>query len=141
MNQVNSKNGVKWYGAGWLALALMLSGCGEPAQDSQSSPAPGADQVSSPEQANGLEQANTPEQDVPESTGQPEAAAEASSNEKADDNQVGGDSDEHGCKASAGYSWCESTQQCERPWELAEKVGFENTAEAFEEYCEAPSEQ
>ncbi|VVB98433.1 Uncharacterised protein [uncultured archaeon] len=30
---------------------------------------------------------------------------------------VGNDSDAHGCKASAGYSWCESTQKCIRVWE------------------------
>ncbi|NTV44673.1 MAG: META domain-containing protein [Candidatus Yonathbacteria bacterium] len=32
---------------------------------------------------------------------------------------VGGDSDEHGCKASAGYSWCEVKNKCLRPWEEA----------------------
>ena len=30
---------------------------------------------------------------------------------------VGGDTDEHGCKASAGYVWCESLQECIKPWE------------------------
>jgi hypothetical protein len=30
---------------------------------------------------------------------------------------VGNDSDAHGCKASAGYSWCEAKQKCLRPWE------------------------
>lgn len=30
---------------------------------------------------------------------------------------VGGDEDEHGCKASAGYSWCEAKQKCLRMWE------------------------
>ncbi|MBN1170496.1 hypothetical protein JXA56_05725 [Candidatus Micrarchaeota archaeon] len=30
---------------------------------------------------------------------------------------VGGDEDEHGCKPSAGYSWCEERQKCLRPWE------------------------
>lgn len=30
---------------------------------------------------------------------------------------LGGDSDEHGCKASAGYIWCEKLQKCIRPWE------------------------
>lgn len=30
---------------------------------------------------------------------------------------VGGDSDEHGCKASAGYSWDATMKQCVRPWE------------------------
>ena len=32
-------------------------------------------------------------------------------------NIVGGDSDIHGCKASAGYSWCEVKNKCLRPWE------------------------
>jgi putative hemolysin len=30
---------------------------------------------------------------------------------------VGNDSDIHGCKGSAGYSWCESLQKCIRVWE------------------------
>ncbi len=30
---------------------------------------------------------------------------------------LGNDSDEHGCKASAGYSWCEPLKKCIRPWE------------------------
>ena len=30
---------------------------------------------------------------------------------------VGNDSDIHGCKASAGYSWCEAKQKCIRIWE------------------------
>lgn len=30
---------------------------------------------------------------------------------------VGDDSDEHGCKGSAGYSWCETKQKCLRIWE------------------------
>lgn len=50
---------------------------------------------------------------------------------------VGGDADEHGCRASAGYIWCEKTGQCERPWELAQSQGFENTREAFTAFCEA----
>merc|ERR1712154_85907 len=29
---------------------------------------------------------------------------------------TGSDADEHGCIASAGYSWCVSTNQCYRPW-------------------------
>merc|ERR1711924_472405 len=31
------------------------------------------------------------------------------------DQIVGDDTDENGCKASAGYSWCESSSSCERP--------------------------
>jgi hypothetical protein len=30
---------------------------------------------------------------------------------------VGGDSDIHGCKASAGYSWCAVKNKCLRVWE------------------------
>jgi hypothetical protein len=30
---------------------------------------------------------------------------------------VGGDKDEHGCIGSAGYIWCESLDECIRPWE------------------------
>jgi hypothetical protein len=30
---------------------------------------------------------------------------------------VGGDRDAYGCIPSAGYSWCEITQKCYRPWE------------------------
>jgi len=51
---------------------------------------------------------------------------------------VDNDCDAHTCISSAGYSWCEKTQQCERPWELAKKHGFENTAEAFATFCNNP---
>lgn len=51
-------------------------------------------------------------------------------------NVVGGDVDEHGCRGSAGYAWCEKTQQCERPWELASSEGFENSQDAFRAFCE-----
>ena len=49
---------------------------------------------------------------------------------------VGADRDEHGCIASAGYQWCERLKQCVRPWELAAEKGFENTAEAFQAFCQ-----
>lgn len=48
---------------------------------------------------------------------------------------VGGDRDAHGCIASAGYAWCERTQQCERPWELAKAHGIANSAQAYEQFC------
>jgi len=32
-------------------------------------------------------------------------------------NLVGNDSDSHGCKGSAGYSWCEEKKKCLRSWE------------------------
>lgn len=49
--------------------------------------------------------------------------------------KVGADRDAHGCIPSAGYSWCEKTQQCERPWELAKKEGFENSQEGYDTFC------
>jgi len=49
---------------------------------------------------------------------------------------VGNDVDQFGCKASAGYSWCATTNQCERSWVLAEEKQFENTAKAFANYCQ-----
>lgn len=45
---------------------------------------------------------------------------------------VGNDSDEHGCKASAGYSWCEIKQNCLRTWEEKCEMGtVETTKEAI----------
>ena len=49
---------------------------------------------------------------------------------------VGGDRDAHGCIGSAGYSWCQATNQCERPWELANQRQFELTPEAFDKFCQ-----
>lgn len=51
---------------------------------------------------------------------------------------VGGDRDAHGCIGSAGYQWCEHSQRCERPWELAQAQGLPNTAEAIDNYCAKP---
>ena len=47
----------------------------------------------------------------------------------------GSDRDAYGCIASAGYMWCERSNQCERPWELAKENGFESTEAEFEAYC------
>lgn len=47
--------------------------------------------------------------------------------EKPEEQLVGNDEDEHGCKASAGYSWCEAKQKCLRTWE--EKCEKEITEE------------
>jgi hypothetical protein len=33
------------------------------------------------------------------------------------DDQTGDDVDEHGCKPSAGYSWCDPEQKCYKQWE------------------------
>lgn len=52
---------------------------------------------------------------------------------------VGGDRDAYGCIGSAGYQWCEHTQRCERPWELAQAQGLANTAEAIDAYCATPA--
>lgn len=48
---------------------------------------------------------------------------------------VGADRDQHGCIPSAGYMWCASTQQCERPWELAKQHSFENSSQGFDDFC------
>lgn len=50
--------------------------------------------------------------------------------------QLGGDRDEHGCLPSAGYSWCERTQTCERSWELADAVNIPHTEAEVKAYCE-----
>jgi hypothetical protein len=42
---------------------------------------------------------------------------------------VGGDSDEHGCKASAGYTWDAIYVQCIRPWEKKTVFDFALTHE------------
>ncbi|HEL2978499.1 TPA: hypothetical protein UMB92_004256 [Stenotrophomonas maltophilia] len=66
------------------------------------------------------------------------ARAEASSASPATP-VVGGDRDAHGCIGSAGYQWCEHSQRCERPWELAQAQGLANTAEAIDAYCAKPA--
>jgi len=48
---------------------------------------------------------------------------------------VGNDSDSHGYKSSASYQWCSSTKQCERPWQLAKKEGFNNDKASFDSFC------
>ena len=48
----------------------------------------------------------------------------------------GSDRDAHGCIGSAGYKWCAKTNQCERPWELAQKENFKKSAEAFNSFCQ-----
>lgn len=53
--------------------------------------------------------------------------------------KVGGDRDAHGCIGSAGYQWCEHSQRCERPWELAQAQDLANTAEAINAYCAKPA--
>ncbi|MPV65275.1 hypothetical protein [Burkholderia sp. BE17] len=64
-----------------------------------------------------------------------QSSAPADSSAPAAPPMVGGDRDAHGCIGSAGYAWCEQTQQCERPWELAKKQGFANSALSYEQFC------
>ncbi|WP_193101757.1 hypothetical protein [Burkholderia sp. Z1] len=64
-----------------------------------------------------------------------QSSAPADSSAPAAPPMVGGDRDAHGCIGSAGYAWCEQTQQCERPWELAKQKGFANSAQAYEQFC------
>ncbi|RQS26748.1 hypothetical protein DIE03_22955 [Burkholderia sp. Bp8992] len=63
------------------------------------------------------------------------ASAPADTSAQAAPPMVGGDRDAHGCIGSAGYAWCERTQQCERPWELAKARGFANSAQGYEQFC------
>ena len=58
-----------------------------------------------------------------------------SSSEPAPPVVVGGDSDVHGCKASAGYTWCARENKCVRPWELARQKGFDPAGDGFKRYC------
>ena len=51
---------------------------------------------------------------------------------------LGSDRDAHGCIATAGYSWCAGTNQCERPSELAQARGFEQTKDGFNTFCRNP---
>ncbi|MCD9029978.1 hypothetical protein LDO26_17445 [Luteimonas sp. BDR2-5] len=94
------------------ALLLLAAACSSPSQ------APGA-----PDTA--VDAAATP--------------ADAPADAAADLPLVGGDVDEHGCRGSAGYAWCAHTAQCERPWELAGREGFENSEAGFAAYCAAPA--
>ncbi|WP_394200436.1 hypothetical protein [Shewanella waksmanii] len=52
-----------------------------------------------------------------------------------DEAMVGADRSAQGCIASAGYAWCEKLARCVRPWEVAEREGFDNTQQAFEQFC------
>ena len=53
---------------------------------------------------------------------------------------TGSDRTVNGCVPTAGYSWCTSTNQCERPWELGQKEDFAQTKEAFDRFCKNPAE-
>lgn len=46
---------------------------------------------------------------------------------------VGNDEDNHGCKASTDYSWCEVKQKCLRTWEKTceEELSKENVKEGL----------
>lgn len=50
---------------------------------------------------------------------------------------LGSDRDAHGCIGSAGYLWCERSQSCERPWELAKAKGLTQDSGAFDAWCAA----
>ncbi|UNK42158.1 peptidase [Luteimonas sp. S4-F44] len=70
----------------------------------------------------------------------PQAPAPATPAPTTTPTAVGGDRDAHGCIGSAGYAWCARSAACERPWELAEREGIENTAPAVEAWCAAPAD-
>ena len=48
---------------------------------------------------------------------------------------VGCDADEHGCRASAGYSWCAAENSCVRSWELEQAKGIDLRGANFQKYC------
>ncbi|MFA6489548.1 MAG: hypothetical protein WCT52_02600 [Candidatus Micrarchaeia archaeon] len=48
---------------------------------------------------------------------------------------VGNDSDEHGCKGSAGYVWCNVTEKCIRPWEENCTAPVDPLFEQAKTYC------
>ena len=50
-------------------------------------------------------------------------------NKKAESNAVGNDKDEHGCIASAGYTWSEVQKDCIRLWEKG--VRMESVADSL----------
>ncbi|MDQ7815187.1 MAG: hypothetical protein RDU25_05285 [Patescibacteria group bacterium] len=63
-------------------------------------------------------------------------SATTTSLEDAPQQLLGGDRDIHGCIGSAGYSWCESTSKCQRPWE--EKCPEPTTPPQATEQSDAP---
>lgn len=54
-----------------------------------------------------------------------------------EDNLVGNDRDEHGCIASAGYSWCEPKAKCLRIWEEDCVLELEENLELDEEVLDS----
>ena len=68
-----------------------------------------------------------------ETPSQPETSGENKS-------PVGSDRDAHGCIDSAGYSWCAKENECVLSWELAKEKGFDQTPEAFDDYCQNKTE-
>lgn len=53
------------------------------------------------------------------------------------ESMVGADRTDQGCIASAGYAWCDKLQRCVRPWEVADREGFDNTEQAFKQFCQS----
>lgn len=65
------------------------------------------------------------------SCGQQKAKQETKSEEEAT-GMVGNDKDEHGCLASAGYTWSEVQQDCIRLFESGKRLeGVDGTSSAF----------
>lgn len=48
---------------------------------------------------------------------------------------VGAYTDEHGCRPSAGYTWCPKENRCVRIWELAKGMGISNNQ--ARQYCKS----
>jgi len=49
---------------------------------------------------------------------------------------IGGDVDEHGCRGSAGYTWCENKQKCLRTFEEPCIIESENPCDENQDWCD-----
>ena len=54
----------------------------------------------------------------------------ATSENSTDNKMPGGDEDEHGCIASAGYTWCDVRNECIRLWEVPCRLTLEDALDA-----------
>merc|ERR550517_761581 len=70
---------------------------------------------------------NSSSGDVSSSTSSSEE--EPSSSTEDDNGMLGGESDDNGCLASAGFTWCEKQNECVRSWELEGEWDDECTVE------------
>jgi hypothetical protein len=110
-----------------LSLVIALAACSERGPDKSKAAKPAAPPAAAP--------APSPPASAPPTAPAPATAAVPAVQTPA----PGSDRDPHGCIPSAGYVWCATTNQCERPWELANKHDFDNSEESFNKFCANPS--